>query len=1303
MAERGVDHRLFVSYAREDAEWTKRVVRALSQYDIQPWWDDRLRAGRRWHPQIKEALDRAELAICLLSEGFFASSFIPDEELWEIRRRCPDLDSPRDAPSRTELVDRPIDVLPLLISRTDAYERFGLHALEWPKGFDPDTRLSELDEDTRIDKLQTLAKQIWQWLGSPGPDDRWDAAVDDRDGGGGAPRLSPSEDLVESQGDEPSAPTTLRGRRRDVEHLVELLAQPGNGAMRSPVVVIEGLPGVGKSALAGAVVRSLDVRALFPDGIWWLTVGQSADVADVQRRLLRSMGVHDERWQDADDRSRALVHRFFRRQALLVLDDVWSPEILEAFDVLSPLGRLLVTTRRAQDVVWSGVHPYRLEGLAGAAALKVLADNAGVAVDQLPAPAEGIVDLAEGIPLALAAAGAQVRFGAGWQQVASSMQKAAAVFGPSPRSGALGAVLSSIRALEGTTGSCYRALAVFADDVDIPIALLERYWTALGLDIEARGVQVMIDELAARNLVTVTGTAVRLHDDQRDVLLLLSASLVDLHRCLVDSARSMLDGPSAWWSLPESEVYLEAHLARHLDGAGLDDELVATLTDLRWVLRRLARSGVEAVVADLARTAEDRPSVAPIRRLVARSGHRAAGLAVSDVAATLLPAIIADPDLRDQVELVERMTGPVSLRAITMAPEEPHPALVRAVGAGHVISIGHGQAPIGAVRGLAAIDDGRRVVCGVREASPTGAATEFEWVDTLRTLDLETGLWTDRRTGTGGFVNAVASDPGGHRIVTGSTEGVVTVWDQRALDGPPVALSGSHDGVVTCVAVSPDGTLAVSGATDGVVKVWDLFEGAPAMTSSGSPVEHRAHGSPIWSVAFASDGSVVSGSANGEVHRWDPTTGSARPGADAAEASVIRLAASIGALAVAPTGHRVAVGAADGSVQVWELGDVGFERCALELRGHTAGVSAATFAPDGSWLATAGSDRAIRFWEPDTGGLLSIATGHCDVVKALVAGDGGSSLVSVAIDNSVRVWDPSVRVTDLDPDRSIPVSGLASVPGADRFVASTWDGGLRVLSSATGETQPSPPPRPGGKAVRCAMTRDARRAVTASREDRRLVVWDLDTNRQRLEIEGHGDLLTCCAMAPDDTVWSASEAGDVRRWDIGTGELLEEKETLASPLWSIAVGPDGTLLAGGRDPRACLWRPGERSPLLLEGHAGPGVGCHVAGDLAVTSGADGTIRLWHAGTGSPVEDADGAPRIFRGHSAAVIATAVSPSADRLASVSLDCTIRLWDLEGGPLCAFRAAGWLGDVTWVAEDRIAAVGGPGVYLLQVTAAG
>ncbi|KAF1334888.1 hypothetical protein FI667_g1525, partial [Globisporangium splendens] len=112
----------------------------------------------------------------------------------------------------------------------------------------------------------------------------------------------------------------------------------------------------------------------------------------------------------------------------------------------------------------------------------------------------------------------------------------------------------------------------------------------------------------------------------------------------------------------------------------------------------------------------------------------------------------------------------------------------------------------------------------------------------------------------GGPVQCVSlGGPADPNICTGSSDGIVRVWDLRYVDkGPRLTLSG-HIGPVTCL--QRDFTKLVSGSEDGSLRVWDMHSGVCIK-------EVKAHLSGVTCIALR-DSFVYSGSWDGSLRLWD--------------------------------------------------------------------------------------------------------------------------------------------------------------------------------------------------------------------------------------------------------------------------------------------------------------------------------------------------------------------------------------------------------------------------------------------------
>lgn len=76
---------IFISYSHKDEKWLRRLLDSLAVLHqeglLKAWSDQNLRPGDDWPQEIREALDRAEIAILLISTNFLASKFIMEKEL----------------------------------------------------------------------------------------------------------------------------------------------------------------------------------------------------------------------------------------------------------------------------------------------------------------------------------------------------------------------------------------------------------------------------------------------------------------------------------------------------------------------------------------------------------------------------------------------------------------------------------------------------------------------------------------------------------------------------------------------------------------------------------------------------------------------------------------------------------------------------------------------------------------------------------------------------------------------------------------------------------------------------------------------------------------------------------------------------------------------------------------------------------------------------------------------------------------------------------------------------------------------
>ncbi|MER5866371.1 tetratricopeptide repeat protein [Kitasatospora sp. NPDC002040] len=214
----------------------------------------------------------------------------------------------------------------------------------------------------------------------------------------------------------PADTRLFTGRTQELEQLLALAEQAPEGNAAGMVVIsaIDGMGGIGKSALALHAAHRL--RPRFPDGQLFVdlhghTPGTPPLGSDeALSRLLRSLGVPPQRIPaDLGERAACYRDRLADTRTLIVLDNAADSAQVRPLLPGTP-GCLVLVTSRKRLVSLDDAHLLALDLLSGPEAAALLHQAAGP--DRIPVGHPAVADLAElcgHLPLALRIAAARLR------------------------------------------------------------------------------------------------------------------------------------------------------------------------------------------------------------------------------------------------------------------------------------------------------------------------------------------------------------------------------------------------------------------------------------------------------------------------------------------------------------------------------------------------------------------------------------------------------------------------------------------------------------------------------------------------------------------------------------------------------------------------------------------------------------------------------------------------------------------------------------------------------------------------------
>lgn len=468
-------------------------------------------------------------------------------------------------------------------------------------------------------------------------------------------------------------------------------------------------------------------------------------------------------------------------------------------------------------------------------------------------------------------------------------------------------------------------------------------------------------------------------------------------------------------------------------------------------------------------------------------------------------------------------------------------------------------------------------------------------------------------------VRALAWDPTGPRLLTGSTSGTAAIWSMQNESRLPFDLGEA----VGTVAYSNDGRHAAIAGDNGAVHVVDTASGR--IVSQSNRLRAR-----VVSVTFSVDGrQVAAASTSGELSISDAASGLPVALLEGPQQQLRGAAFSV-------DGLRVLAASADGAARVWSTGSP-YRRWSAERQADACGLVGGV-EPDGRYQAVSCEGHPTRVWDTARDELLAElppVTGAERVPYPVVSARGDRA--AIARGSEVEVYElPGGRLIRMVRHRGVATALAFDAAGA--LVSGSADGAVLVDGSVTLTGDASIDALvalPGGRiaaADASGRVRIAGREIDAgirarmlrlSPDGRRLLVVAYYSERAEpmviVDLE-HGTTVRLDGPAAYAARWtsagilSAHADGAARLWD-ADGALKQTYRGGTRFLADADLSADGSIVvAGGGAGLLRFWDAASGRPLwVVAAHRPYVMGLHFeqSGLDIVTRGTGGEVARWH--------------------------------------------------------------------------------------------
>jgi WD40 repeat protein/DNA-binding SARP family transcriptional activator len=364
----------------------------------------------------------------------------------------------------------------------------------------------------------------------------------------------------------------------------------------------------------------------------------------------------------------------------------------------------------------------------------------------------------------------------------------------------------------------------------------------------------------------------------------------------------------------------------------------------------------------------------------------------------------------------------------------------------------------------------------------------------------------------------------------------------------------------------------------------------------------------------------------------------------------------------------------------------------VTLSPPTGLFTAVAFGPR-SRIATGLSDGTTIVWKLSAGGgepILRLA-GHDAAVVGVDFSPDGSRLTTSSDDGTVKVWD--ITPGGAHEWLTLPgEGGLAFSPDGSLLAIGSEGGDVHVYDAASGiETLVLK--GHAGRVNAIAFDPSGSTLATAGFVDGTARIWDTASGQELTTVDlarSPGQDFEPCSLRPTsleqvfDVDFSSRNLmatggwggpSSTLIWDPITGQRVRIlAENPKQERWgrSVAFSPDGELIAGDGWDDVFVWSVEDGTTIArIREQQVPALAFSPDGRRLATGSLDGSLKVWEVRTGRQLDT-------LTGSLGQVLDLAFSPDGARLATSSSDGTVRLWDVGTGRQTLTLASGVAGEV-------------------------